>query len=186
MPTRPNPDSPFMDSRVEAAFGLRGAGTPSSAGKPGVQPADVSFPAAPGVATAPPGRPAAPTVPQPAGVTPPAAPGAPAPAPAAKPKAEGTPSEPAAPALPTAPGAAAVPPSSSAATPLGVTSRDPLGNVTTALSPEGGQRYREVAVQLRASLGPIPRVFRDPNLPEMPVEVGQWNYNPFTGQWGGR
>lgn len=188
MPSAPNPDSPFMDSRLEATLGIRSPGGPSSAGKPGVQAGDVSFPAPPSPATAPPGRPSAPSGPAPI-----AAPATPTPAPApaqpAAPRQEGASGTGATPTAPTADGAQqalnGLPVGAAVATPLGVATTGPDGQQQlSSLSPEGAQRYREVAVQKRTELGPIPSVFRNPGvLPELPLEVGKWNYNPFTGQW---
>lgn len=182
MPTSPDPNSPFMAGRVEAALGVRAPGGPSMTGKPTPQVGDVSFPAPPGVMSAPPGRPAAPMGPAPAAAAPQGQPVQPKPAALQA----GQPTDPVAAAMPTTPNAAALPPvpGASAATPLGVATRGADGQPQlSALTPEGAQRYRELVVQTRAALGPIPRVFRQTGLPEMPVEVGQWNYSPFTGQW---
>lgn len=175
MPSQPNADSPYLASRLQADMGVRVPGTPTSAGKPGAQAADLSFPAPPAPASAPAGRP--PATPSPAPATPaaPATPGA-APARPAAPQAQ-----PGAAAAPTQPGAA-VPPAGPPVlgTPAGV---DAQGNQQFALSPDGDMRFRQAMVQRRADLGPLPRVFRHPSLPEMPVELGHANYNPFTGTW---
>jgi hypothetical protein len=58
-----------------------------------------------------------------------------------------------------------------------------LNQPQLALTPEGEQRYRESVVRLRESLGPMPNIFRMAGMPEMPVEPGKQNYNPFTGRW---
>lgn len=112
MPTQVNPDSPTATGagRLQAMVnGPRDPGTPSMAGKPGVQPGRHSFPAPPAPATAPPGKPpdgarkamqggaqptpqqpgtpapgAAPSsAPQPSAGAPPPTPGSPQPAPGA-------------------------------------------------------------------------------------------------------
>lgn len=60
MPTQVNPDSPTATGagRLQAMVdGARTPGSPSMAGKPGVQPGRHSFPAPPAPATAPPGKP---------------------------------------------------------------------------------------------------------------------------------
>lgn len=59
MPTQINPDSPTATGagRLQAMVGgPRDPGTPSTAGKPGVQAGRTSFPAPPAPSTAPPGR----------------------------------------------------------------------------------------------------------------------------------
>lgn len=167
MPTAPNANSPFMESRVAAETGGREPGAPSAAGRPGVQPADLSYPAPPAPATAPPGRPAAPAFPAPP--TTPAKPATAAPTPTS---ATAPPS--------TAPGAAAALPPGTMSTP---TTDPTTGTTREVMTPEGDARYRAAHVALREKLGPIPKSFRNPGLPEMPVELGKWNYNPFTGQF---
>lgn len=174
MPTAPDPNSPFLASRLEATLGVRAPGTPSISGQPGAQAANVSFPAPPGAASAPVGRPATPQAPQP---------GAPVPAtPTPKAATPGTKQ----PAVKPAAGAAPV---ANPAVPM------PLGTPVTSanggapdllISPEGDARYREAVLQGRESLGPIPRIFRHASLPEMPFELGAHNYNPFTGAWSDR
>lgn len=170
MPTAPDPNSPYIDNRLQAEFGMRDPGTPSSVGKPGPQMADISFPAPPAVNAALPGRPSDA--------------GAPVP-PTARPKQLQRPTQAAAAvgaggSQPAQPGAAPVPP-------LGqktVATIDPsTGAVSHTLTPEGDMAYRQNIVKLRNQLGPIPRVFVHPTLPELPVEPGQWNLNPFTGQF---
>ena len=110
MPTQVNPDNPNATGagRLQAMVGGREPGTPSTAGKPGVQQARYAFPAPPAPNTAPPGKPpdgaraamgsaqptpqqpgtpapgAAPTLaPQPSAGAPPPTPGSPQPAPGA-------------------------------------------------------------------------------------------------------
>ena len=56
MPTAPDPNSPFMETRLAADFG-REPGMPSSAGKPTVQPGGLDFPAPPAPAAGLVGRP---------------------------------------------------------------------------------------------------------------------------------
>jgi hypothetical protein len=168
MPTAPDPNSPYMDGRVQAEFG-REPGTPSSVGKPGPQAADFSFPAPPAPASAPPGRPAAPAQPAPT-------PGAPALTAGAAPP---TTPAPTTPMLPTAPGAAPMLPPGT----LSVNTVGADGTPHSSITPEGDQRYRLAVVALREKLGPMPKVMRNPGAPELPVELGKWNYNPFTGQY---
>lgn len=165
MPTTPDPNSPFLDTRLAAEFGMRMPGTPSSAGKPGPQAADLSFPAPPAVNTAPPGRPVE--------VAPPA------PTPQARPAQKPPTQQGAPPAQPAQPGAQAMPPPGQK-TQVGVGAD---GSVTHTLTPEGDLAYRQSVLRLREQLGPIPRVFMHPNLPELPVEPGVFNYNPFTDQF---
>jgi len=58
-----------------------------------------------------------------------------------------------------------------------------LNQPQLTITPEGAQRYRESVVRTREALGPMPSIFRSPGMPEMPVEPGRQNYNPFTGRW---
>lgn len=174
MPTQPDPNSPYLASRVEAALGVRSPGTPTMAGKPGVQAADLTFPAPPAPATGQPGRPTTPQVPTPFAGTPQAR------TPAAKPGAAAK--QPA----PKSPGAApASQPTQPAVAPLGVPVPSATGGAEPdlALTPEGDMRYRAAVLAGRDSLGPIPRVFRHASLPELPFELGRQNWNPFTGMW---
>lgn len=176
MPTAPDPNSPYLASRVEAALGINAPGTPSMSGKPGVQAANLTFPAPPAPSAGQPGRPTTPVAPTPAAPTPAV------PTPAAKPgaKAQG--------AAQPKPAATGVQPQASqpvAPAPLGV----PVPSMTggepdLALTADGDARYRQAVVAGRDSLGPIPRVFRHASLPELPFELGAQNYNPFTGSWG--
>ena len=185
MPTAPNPNSPFMDTRLQSTFGLRTPGQPSVAGKPTPQaPPNVSFPAPPAVATAPPGRPPDPSAPAPiggapaAGPTPTAAAGGPTATPPAQPTA--TPPTPGA-SAPTNPAAAAMPPMT--------VPRDQIPRAAIddrqahQLTPEGQAQYRQQTVALRNKMGPIPSVFRHADLPPMPAEIGKWNINVFTGEF---
>lgn len=231
MPSKPSANSPFMQSRLEAALGVRSPGTPSSSGKPGVQAADLSYPAPPAVATGVPGRPpvrppqpAAP-LPQwgglPGGQIPPwmlpggsqARPGAPVaqppvpvgddprhqpptpvppagsppkPPPAQQPQPAQTPTggdrRPGLPKPRQQAGAFGGPGATDGAvSPFGATTVNPDGTSSTALSPEGDMRYRAAVLAGREALGPLPRIFRNPGLPQMPYELGRWNFNPFTG-----
>lgn len=80
--------------------------------------------------------------------------------------------------VPTAaqPGAAAA---GVALPPIGV----PRPDGSLALTPEGDMRYRQAVVAGREALGPVPRVFKHASLPELPYELGQHNWNPFTSSW---
>lgn len=176
MPTAPDPNSPFMDARAQAAVGGREPGTPSSAGQPGVTPGGFNFPSPPAPAAGPVGRPAAsvgPVPPPPVAAPPPPKPAQPAPA------AGGT--QPAQ-TQPTGTQGAGQPPSPPQ--PATMTTVDAAGQPQATLTPEGKQQYQQAVVKLRNSLGPVHKIFRHPSLPEMPVELGQWNYNPATGIWG--
>lgn len=168
MPTSPDPNSPFLDNRLQAEFGMREPGTPTSAGKPGPQAADFNFPAPPAVNSAPPGRPPDATPPSPTGAAP------------ARPTQK--PAQSAQPAQPGQPAAAATvqqpAPGQKTQTSIGAD-----GMPSHTLTPEGDMAYRQNVLKLRDQLGPIPRVFLHPTLPELPVEPGMWNYNPFTGQF---
>lgn len=171
MPTQPDSDSPFLPARLEADLGIkREPGTPTMAGKPTVQAGDFSFPAPPAPAAAPAGRPPETNVPQ--------APAAPAQRKPATTAPGQTVQSPAATA-PTADGGVAPLPPGTLTTP---TVRAD-GSVQENLTPEGAQRYRESVVALRTRLGPVPSIFRNAALPEMPVELGRWNYNVWTGQF---
>lgn len=182
MPTRPDPNSPFLPARAEAVVDST-PGMPALAGKPSPQAADLSFPAPPAPASAPPGRPSTPPVPAPtAGPT------------TAQPPQPAKPAQPVQPQQPLGPGvvgASASPPQPAQippgglgiSTPLGVARRDERGEPRLDLSPEGDLRYREGIIRTRERLGPIPRVLRHPSLPQLPIQLGRWNYNPFTGQF---
>lgn len=104
MPTQVNPDNPNATGagRLQAMVdGARTPGSPSMAGKPGVQPGRHSFPAPPAPATAPPGRPPDGARAAMAGGTQPPQPGTPAPGaaptPSAPPQAAAPPSTPGSP-----------------------------------------------------------------------------------------
>lgn len=157
MPTQSNPDSPFVGAQLDAALGGRVPGTPTTAGKPVVQAADYQFPAPPALNTNAPGRPPKPAIP------------APLAPPAATPKA----------ATPLAAGPSSPPPQQD----VGLETAD-AGPAAPPVPAIDTQRYREAVVQLRTRLGPVPRVFRHPSLPELPVEPDKPNWNPFTGMWG--
>lgn len=160
MPSQPDPNSPFLASRLQATLGVRSPGTPSEAGTPGVQAGGFNFPAPPAPAVGGiPGRPTTPQAPTPQAPTP-AAP---------TPQAKGT------------AGAEGKPPAPTGPAPLGVPTDDGGG---LALTPEGDMAYRQAVLRGRDALGPIPRIFRHASLPEVPFELGQSNYNPFTGAWG--
>lgn len=166
MPTAPDPNSPYMASRVEAELGVRGPGMPTMAGKPGVQAANVAFPAPPSPASAPVGRPATARPPAPA------APAQQAPSvPSAQPAAQAAPPPAAQPGQP-APAAPMQP------APLGIPTADGM-----SLTPEGDMAYRQAVMRGRDDLGPVPKAFRHPTLPELPFELGKPNYSPFTGRW---
>jgi hypothetical protein len=179
MPTQPNPDSPFLPARLQATFGVRAPGTPTMAGKPGVQAADLSFPSPPAPAAAPPGRPATPQAPAPTAATPAAAtPQAKPPKPAGQQQqdkggrpATGTPAP------------APTPQAEAGIAPLGVPVPRQEGTPGLLLSPEGDLRYREAVLRGRDELGPIPRIFRHASLPQLPFELGRYNWNPFTSIW---
>lgn len=176
MPTAPDPNSPFPAAQLQSTFGLRTPGMPSSVGKPGVQPADVTFPAPPGLATAPNGRPPTTGQPSPFGEPPPSAPPQ-QPAPPAG-EAQGQSEAPPGGAQEQAQPLPPVPPPLTTPT-ISAANGEPRH----ALTHEGDARYRERVLQLRTSMGPIPSIFRNPNLPQMPAEVGKANFNPFTGQY---
>lgn len=169
MPTQPDPDSPYMASRLEAALGVRSPGMPSLAGKPGVQAANVSYPAPPAVNTAQPGRPQAPRAPAPA---------------AAVPQARTPTME-----IPGQPqrvdmGTVGAPDGTSGAVPGVMPGQLSVPTPQGAmLTPEGDMRYRQAVMAGRERLGPIPKSMRHPTLPELPFELGRHNYNPFTGSW---
>ena len=55
------------------------------------------------------------------------------------------------------------------------------GQSDVQLSPEGQQKYREAVVAVRKRLGPVPKFAQMPGAPEMPVELGGHNYNPWSG-----
>lgn len=81
MPTQVNPDNPNATGagRLQAMVGGREPGTPSTAGKPGVQQARYAFPAPPAPNTAPPGKPPDGARAAMGGATAPQQPGTPAP-----------------------------------------------------------------------------------------------------------
>lgn len=164
MPTLPDPDSPFITSRLQADIG-RIPGAPSMAGKPSVQPADLTFPTPPAPSAAPVGRPPTPPTPTPVSAQPP--------------------QQPPSPITTQAPSQLPLPPVGGvgATTPLGTVIPSATGTPELALSPEGGRRYQETVLKLREQLGPVPKLFRHPDLPPIPTEPGRSNFNPFTGMW---
>lgn len=178
MPSQPDPNSPFLASRAQAALGIRAPGDPSMAGQPGVQPGGFNFPAPPTPAGGIPGRPTMPAVPTPAAPVP-ATPTPQTATPQAKSKQAGA--EGGRPAT-----GSPAPQPQPAVAPLGVPvqSADGAAQPDLALTPEGDMRYRQAVLAGRDALGPIPRAFRHPTLPELPYELGSKNYNPFTGSWG--
>lgn len=157
MPTQSDPNSPYVDTQLQAALGGRPPGTPTTAGKPVAQAANVSFPAPPAVSAKPNGRPPKPTMPTP-GMPSASAPVA---------------------ATPSAAGPGQAPPGEQMS---GIATEE-AGPAAPQQPAVDTQRYREAVVQLRKSLGPLPRVWRHPSLPEFPVEVGKPNWNPATGMW---
>lgn len=67
-------------------------------------------------------------------------------------------------------------------TPYGTARQDPeTGASKLTLSPEGQQKYKEAKAALRKKLGDLPASLSMPGMPEFPVELGQYNYNPFSG-----
>lgn len=169
MPTAPDPNSPFLPARLEATLGVNAPGTPSMAGQPGVQAAGVQFPAPPAPATNFPGRPTTPQA---------ATPTAPVPT-ASKTTAAPTQAKPR-----TAAQGASVDAQAATAAPVTPAPRlVPGADGSLAITPEGDMAYRQAVVAGRTRLGPIPKLFRHPTLPEMPFELGTHNYNAFTGQW---
>lgn len=209
MPSMPRADSPYADSQVNRLLGARMPGTPSTAGKAGgVQPAKVSFPAPPGLQAGAPGRPPSTPGPTPGAGTPsptpapapstPAAPGVgsqqsvqakamqgqqPGQAPPADQNMGGVQSGIQGLAMDRMPAPGEMLPGTSVQTPFGTARKDPqTGASKLTLSPEGQQKYREAKAKLRQKLGPLPGLLQNPGMPQLPVEVGQFNYNPFTGK----
>jgi hypothetical protein len=84
--------------------------------------------------------------------------------------------------MPRIPKPGEAPPGAVVQTPFGTVEEDQTGNSKLALSPEGTQKYKETKAALRKKLGPMPASLTAPGMPELPIEVGQWNYNPFTGR----
>lgn len=145
-----------------------------------MQAADVSYPAPPGVASAPNGRPPQAQTPTPIMPTAPTPTATASTAPPAQQPRQPAQGGAGAPAAPAAPGAAAAP---IAPAPSVVPTPGAFNEPQLAITPEGAQRYREAVVRVRGQLGSLPRVFSHPSLPEMPVELGKWNWNPFTSMW---
>lgn len=168
MPTASNPDSPYLAAQVESILGGRVPGTPSTAGKPTPQPADFGFPAPPSVSARPTGRPPATVAPGPFTMPSASAPAAPTPSAAG----------PGNPLVGQQPQGAQQPAQrTEGAAP------QPASPTPAEATAEATQRYREAVVATRSRLGPIPRVFRHPLLPELEVVPGKPNLNPFTGIW---
>jgi hypothetical protein len=74
------------------------------------------------------------------------------------------------------------PPGAVVQTPYGTVEDDGSGTSKLALSEEGKVRYKEAKAALRKKLGAMPASLSAPGMPEFPVELGQYNYNPFTGK----
>jgi hypothetical protein len=169
MPTAPDPNSPFLPARLEATLGINAPGTPGVAGNPTPQAAGpMAFPAPPAPATNFPGRPATPKAPTPLVGVPTAS------------KTTATPAQ-AKPATPTQ-GATA---EAQTATAVPGPKLTPGADGSLAVTPEGDMAYRQAVLAGRDRLGPIPKLFRHPTLPEVPFQLGTHNYNPFTGAWVG-
>ena len=164
MPTAPDPNSPFLPARLEATLGVNAPGTPGVAGNPSPQAAGMQFPAPPAPATNFPGRPTTPKAATPTAAVPTAskttAPPPQAKQPGGTQGAEGQPAV-AVPAPRLVPGA----------------------DGSLAITPEGDMAYRQAVLAGRDRLGPIPKLFRHPTLPEVPFELGTHNFNPFTSAW---
>ena len=80
------------------------------------------------------------------------------------------------------PRAGETPPGAIVQTPFGTVEQDDQGSNKLTLSPEGKARYKEAKASLRKKLGAMPESLSGPGMPEMPIELGQYNYNPFTGR----
>lgn len=201
MPSQPDPNSPFPDSRLQSMFGPREIGTPSTAGLPTPAVSGPSFPAPPAVATAPPGRPGRGPQPWIPNTTP---------APTPLPERQPIPTPPPVPYQPTAPrrdpGRGPGNPVASnptaprrdpgrepmgdpsrgrgIVTSLGETSVNPVGEQVTNLSPEGQVQYQNAVVQRRRDFGPLPKALGTiPGLPEHPIVLGKPAFNPFSSRW---
>lgn len=174
MPSQPDPDSPFLASRLQATLGVRAPGTPTTSGQPGVQAGSVSYPAPPAPASGPVGRPANPQ---------PAAPMQPAQPKPMERQGEGQRVDMGGQQPPGQPGTTngAAPGQQPAAGPAPLGYPEPDGS--TRLTPEGDMRFRQAVMAGRDRLGPIPKSFRHPTLPEIPFELGKHNWNPFTSTW---
>lgn len=161
MPTSPNAASPFLPERLQAEFGPRQPGTPSTAGQPGAQAANITFPNPPAPASAPPGRP-------PNG-------GTPAPTATGAQPVTGQPASPPVALPPEQPLAKA----GDTAKAMGVPDQSLM-----AAEQARKQAYQEAVVSKREELGAVPSVFNHPSLPQLPIELGKPNFNPFTAKWG--
>lgn len=219
MPTQVNPDNPnstVAGSAQSMTMGARQPGTPSMAGKPGVQAGRPSTPAPPGPASSLPGRPAqpkpqpgtpAPGAPAPAAqaspavATPPATPGSPQPAPGAgsSTTAPGVGAPPPPPTMdaaggvvtqpmtsPTIPQPGSVMPGAAVQTPYGSVSTKPDGSQSLALDANGAQKYKETMAALRSKFI-TPRAMKGMHgLPQMELKLGAHNFDPFSGRFHGR
>ena len=74
-----------------------------------------------------------------------------------------------------------VPPGTVVQTPFGTVEDTGDGSSKLALSPEGTAKYKAAKAGLRKKLGAMPSNLSKPGMPDFPVELGQYNYNPFTG-----
>ena len=180
MPTAPNPLNPDFP---------RAPGMPRINGLPTPRPSPVTPLNQVGLASGVPGRP--PATPTPAGVGapspapsgtafPPAPPqgfpSAPAPAPAPPPSPVAPPGQ------PTAPGQPPAYPGQPVQSALGTVAPDASGRSMTTLSPEGAQKYQQMVVMKRKELGAVPKFAQMPGAPELPVQLGSSNFNPWTGR----
>lgn len=192
--SRTTPGSPNLSKNTVGPGTSLGTVQPS---RPAVSPAS------PGVNAAPPGRPPAPPT------AAPAAGGAPYPSPPdlvkpspVSPVLGAPPSAPQAPALtpgtPAAPLVAPPPrqftgmpkardldnlqPGEQAMSPWGPVTLDPSGQPRVQFTPEGEVAYRKAVVTARKKFGPYVGS-NDPAAPQPPIQPGQENFNPKTGQW---
>lgn len=193
MATQVRPDDPNATgaARLQSMVGgKREPGSPSMAGKPGVQAGRFSFPPPPAVNTAPPGRPATPA-PQPgipapgaapssaappqAAATPPSTPGSPQPAPGAgssQTKGVGAPEAPPAPtvdqngqatqtfASATIPKPGSVQPGTSVQTPFGTATHNPATGGSALALDANGQQKYKESMAALRSKFTVPRVMK--------------------------
>lgn len=162
MPTAPDPNSPYIATRLKSMFGVNAPGQ-AGAGRPTAVAGQAPRVNPPGVAQAPIGRPPGMlTTPTPQGMT------------QQPPPPSGQPAQP----------QTIIPPANQQDQQAAPAAQAPQpAQAPAQAQPQQPEPDAHAIAQTRQRLGPLPKLFRHPSLPELPVQPGALNYNPLTGMW---